>query len=239
MRVLITGVPGWLGGRFLEILLKGFEGEGPINDWKIRCLVLPGQDISFIEDLAKIKPVEIAYSDVTKKESLRGAVKDVDTVFHITGLIHPKKIKELYQINSYGTLNLLNEAFYAGVKRFIYISSNSVGGVNKDHHILMKETDEPRPYLNYGKSKYYAECIVRGFQETGKIETVILRPCWFYGPNQPKRQTKFFQMIQKGNPLVFGDGLNLRSMSYVDNTSAAMILAAERKEAAGATYWIA
>ncbi len=103
----------------------------------------------------------------------------------------------------------------------------------------MKETDEPRPYLNYGKSKYYAECIVKSFQETGKMETVILRPCWFYGPNQPKRQTKFFQMILKGNPLVFGDGMNLRSMSYVDNTSAAMILAAERKEAVGATYWIA
>ena len=239
MRVLITGVPGWLGGRFLEILVKGFENEGPVNDWKIRCLVLPGQDVSFIAALAKEKPIEIAYGDVTKKESLKNAVKDIDTVFHITGLIHPKKIKELYQINSCGTLNLINEAFYAGVKRFIYISSNSVGGINKHRHILMKETDEPRPYLNYGKSKYYAECVVRGFQETGKMETVILRPCWFYGPNQPKRQTKFFKMIQKGKPLVFGDGMNLRSMSYVDNTIEAMLLAAARKEADGATYWIA
>jgi nucleoside-diphosphate-sugar epimerase len=71
------------------------------------------------------------------------------------------------------------------------------------------------------------------------METVILRPCWFYGPNQPKRQTKFFKMIQKGNPLVFGSGLNFRSMSYVDNTSQAMILAATKKEAVGNTYWIA
>lgn len=46
-------------------------------------------------------------------------------------------------------------------------------------------------------------------------------------------------MIEKGNPIVFGDGLNFRSMSYVDNTSQAMLLAATRKEAAGQTYWIA
>lgn len=239
MRVLITGVPGWLGGRFLEILVKGFKNEGPINDWKIRCLVLEGMNISFINNLSQYKKIEIVFGDVTKKETLKNAVKGIDVVFHVTGLIHPKKIKELYQINTIGTLNLISEAFYAGVKRFIYISSNSVGGTNLNHHILMKEDNQPRPYMNYGLSKYYAECIVKSFQETRKIETVILRPCWFYGPNQPKRQTKFFKMIQKGSPIIFGNGLNFRSMSYMDNTSQAMILAATKKEAIGQTYWIA
>jgi len=239
MRVLITGVPGWLGGRFLEILVQGFDGKGPANDWKLRCLVMPGVDASFISNLAKEKPVEIVYGDVTRKETLRDAVKDVDIVFHIVGIIHPKKIRDLYAINTTGTLNLINEAFYAGVSRFVHISSNSVAGTNLKRHLLMKEEDEPRPYMNYGLSKYYAECIVNSYQESGKMSTVILRPCWFYGPNQPKRQTTFFKMIQQGNPVVFGSGLNFRSMSYVDNTSQAMILAATKKEAAGQTYWIA
>jgi nucleoside-diphosphate-sugar epimerase len=239
MKVLITGVPGWLGGRFLEILVNGFENEGPVNDWQIRCLVLPGQDASFITNLSKVKNIEITYGDVTKIETLRDAVRGVDIVFHVTGIIHAKKIKDLYAINTQGTLNLLTQAYQAGVKRFIYISSNSVAGTNLKHHILMKEGDEPRPYLNYGSSKYHAECIVNNFHVEGKMETVILRPCWFYGPNQPKRQTKFFKMIQKGNPIVFGSGLNFRSMSYVDNTSQAMLSAAAKKEAAGQTYWIA
>lgn len=239
MRILITGVPGWLGGRFLEILVRGFHGEGPLNDWKIRCLVLPGEDTSFISGLSGEKRLEVVQGDVTRKETLKEAVKDVDIVFHIVGIIHPKKIKDLYLINTIGTSNLITESFYAGVKRFVHISSNSVGGTNPKRHILMKEDDEPRPYMNYGLSKYYAECVVRSFQETGKIETVILRPCWFYGPNQPKRQTKFFKMIQKGKPIVFGNGLNFRSLSYVDNTSQAMVLAATRQEAAGQTYWIA
>lgn len=241
MRVLITGVPGWLGGRFLEIITEGRDPNLANAQWKIRCLVLPGQDDSFIKELqAKTaRPIEIVYGDVTKKESLKTALKDTDIVFHITGIIHAKKIRDLYSVNTIGTLNLISEAFSAGVKRFIYVSSNSVAGTNLKHHQLMNESDEPRPYMNYGLSKYHAECIVRGFQESAKMETVILRPCWFYGPNQPKRQTKFFTMIQKGNPLVFGSGFNLRSMSYVDNTSQAMILAAAKREAVGQVYWIA
>ncbi len=239
MRVLITGVPGWLGGRFLEILVNGFENEGPINDWRLRCLVQEGLDATFINNLSQHKKIEIVYGDVTKKHTLKDAVSDVDVIFHIVGIIHPKKIKDLYLINTQGTLNLIQEAFYAGVERFIHISSNSVAGTNAKHHILMREIDEPRPYMNYGLSKYHAECIVNSFQEDTKIETVILRPCWFYGPNQPARQTRFFTMIQKGNPIVFGSGLNFRSMSYVDNTSLAMILAASKREAVGNTYWIA
>jgi nucleoside-diphosphate-sugar epimerase len=239
MKVLLTGVPGWLGGRFLEILTKGFDAKGPLNDWKLRCLVLPGMDTSFIAALAKERPVEIVYGDVTKKETLKEAVRDIDIIFHITGLIHPKKIKELYAINTLGTLNLISEAYAAGAARFIYISSNSPAGTNPKRDVLLKEDDPARPYMNYGLSKYYAECIVRNFQESGRMETVILRPCWFYGPNQPKRQTKFFNMIAKGNPIVFGSGFNFRSMSYVDNTAQAMLLAAERQEAVGQTYWVA
>lgn len=239
MRVLLTGVPGWLGGRFLEILVKGFEDEGPVNDWQIRCLILPGIDTSSINELNGIKKVEKTTGDVTKADTLKEAVKDIDIVFHIAGVIHPKKVRELFEINTQGTENMLKVSLEAGVKRFIYISSNSVSGTNARRDVLMAEKDAPRPYLNYGISKFKAECAVRRFQDTGKLDTVILRPCWFYGPNQPARQTKFFNMIKKGNPLMFGDGQNLRSLSYVDNTSEAMLLAAEKEAAVGETYWVA
>jgi len=239
MRVLVTGVPGWLGGRFLEILVKGFDDEGPPNDWDVRCLVLEGLDSTFVDELSKVKKIEKVIGDVTRIESLAEAVKDVDIVFHSVGLIHPKRIKQLYQVNTLGTENMLRASLSAGVTRFIYISSNSVAGTNKYRHRLMTEQDAPNPYMNYGLSKYYAECAVNNFQRSGRIETVILRPCWFYGPNQPARQTTFFTMIQKGNPIMFGDGWNLRSMSYVDNTSQAMLLAAESKKAVGQTYWVA
>jgi nucleoside-diphosphate-sugar epimerase len=68
---------------------------------------------------------------------------------------------------------------------------------------------------------------------------VILRPCWFYGPNQPERQSRFFNMIKGGHPIVVGKGDNLRSMSYIDNIVQAMLLAEKVEKAAGRTYWIA
>jgi nucleoside-diphosphate-sugar epimerase len=68
---------------------------------------------------------------------------------------------------------------------------------------------------------------------------VVLRPCWFYGPDQPARQTTFFTMIKDGKAPILGDGESRRSMSYVDNTSLGLLLAAARPAAAGQTYWIA
>lgn len=239
MRVLITGAPGWLGNRFLEILVNGWEGKGPLNNWDLRCLVMEGIDTSFLRDLAKSKPVECVTGDITRPASLKKALQDVNLVFHIAGLIHPKRIRDVYTINTEGTRNVLQASLDAGVKRFIHISSNSVAGVNGSRDRLMTETDPERPYLNYGISKSLAEKAVRNAQASGRIETVILRPCWYYGPNQPLRQTTFFKMIKKGDPLIFGDGSALRSMSYVDNTSQALLLAAEKPQAGGQTYWIA
>jgi nucleoside-diphosphate-sugar epimerase len=134
---------------------------------------------------------------------------------------------------------MLRASVEAGVKRFIYVSSNSVAGTTGYVTKLMTEEDPPNPYLNYGISKLRAEYLVNEFWQDRKIDTVILRPCWFYGPHQPWRQTFFFKMIKKGNPLLIGRGQNLRSMSYTDNVVQALLLAAENPAAKGETYWIA
>jgi nucleoside-diphosphate-sugar epimerase len=239
MKVLVNGTPGWLGNRFLEVLAKGFDGRQSPVDWSLRCLVLKGTDPAFIRSLSARKPIEVVEGDVTDPRTLEEAVRGVDVVFHLVGLIHPSRIRQLYEVNSIGTSNMLEASARGGVRRFVFISSNSVAGTNPDPRRLMTEDDPPRPYLNYGRSKYRAEQSVAEFHRSGRLETVILRPCWYYGPNQPERQTTFFRMIKKGNPILFGSGETLRSMSYVDNTCRAMLLAAESPKAAGQTYWIA
>jgi nucleoside-diphosphate-sugar epimerase len=239
MNVLITGGAGWLGSRFVEVLSIGYGGKGKINSWGIKCLVHPNDDTRFLKKLQKKnKRLSVVYGDITKREDIAGLLAGINIVFHIAGLVHPRKIKELYEVNTEGTQNLLLEAERAGAKRFVYVSSNSVAGTNTKKHIPLTEETSPNPYMAYGKSKYMAENLVNNFNCINGMETVILRPCWFYGPNQPARQTTFFKMIARGNPLVFGDGSSIRSMSYVDNTVQAMLLAAEKKAAIGQTYWI-
>src|SRR5512142_3088880 len=83
------------------------------------------------------------------------------------------------------------------------------------------------------------ELVVREQQARGSIETVIVRPPWFYGPNQPPRQTLFFQMIRDGKAPIVGSGENLRSMGYIDNLCQGLMLAANVERAKGQTYWLA
>ncbi len=229
VKALVTGAPGWLGTPFVEMLCK--------NDYDVRCLVLGGFDTSNLEKLG----VEVARGDVTRPETLEGVTGDIDTVFHAVGIIHPKffKTNDWLDVNFLGTRNVLVDAIGSGVRRFVYISSNSVGGTNYTKELLMNEYTLPRPYMGYGKSKTKSERMINEVFTLGDIETVILRPCWFYGPGQPRRQTKLMQMIQNGKVPLFGNGQNLRSMTYISSLCEALMLAGKKDQAKGETYWIA
>ena len=235
-RVLVTGAPGWLGSSLVEALAKGFR-SGPVDHSpeSVRIVALPGSDARSLTETGK---VEVATADLRDRRLPDGMLDGIDTVFHCAGIIHARRIPELYAVNVDATRNLLEAAVAAKVRRFVFVSSNSPAGLNASPTQLMLEEDPPRPYLNYGLSKLQSEWLVNDAHRAGRIEGVIVRPCWFYGPNQPLRQTTFFKMIKKGHPPIVGKGDNLRSMSYVDNTVQGLMLAREVPRAAGQTYWI-
>jgi nucleoside-diphosphate-sugar epimerase len=241
---LITGVPGWLGTRLTRVLAEGLEDVEMFRegnpDRLIRCLVLPDQDTT---PIISIKGrVELIKGDLTKPESLSGFFKDAEgaTLFHCAGVIHPDKgVRQFYDVNVEGTRTLIESAQNCGVKRLIHVSSNSPIGCNPSRSHLFDESSPCSPYMNYGKSKKLGEDLVNEAGNTGKIETVIIRPPWFYGPDQPPRQTLFFQMIRDGKAPIVGDGENRRSMAYVDNICQGLLLCEKVQEAKGQTYWIA
>jgi nucleoside-diphosphate-sugar epimerase len=102
----------------------------------------------------------------------------------------------------------------------------------------MTENGPDRPYTDYGKSKWKAEQIVKKFQNEKKLQTIILRPCWFYGPNPGPIMIELINRIKNGRPPIFGDGSNLRTMSYIENTVEAILLAINNDRTNGNTYWI-
>lgn len=239
--VLVTGAAGWLGSRLVESLLRGLpehdELKTPPTDLRIRVLLLPGQDGTAFRKLSE--RIEIVTGDIRNAADCAKFCADAKgaILFHTAGIIHPKRVREFYDINRDGTTNLLDAAIAAGLKRAVVVSSNSPCGCNPHPDHLFDELSPFNPYMHYGRSKMEMELAIR--ERAAKLETVIIRAPWFYGPNQPQRQTLFFQMIRDGKGPIVGSGNNLRSMAYVDNLCQGLVLAAIRERAAGQVYWIA
>jgi nucleoside-diphosphate-sugar epimerase len=242
-QVLITGATGWLGRALIHAMTVGLsdveEFARPSPGLSIRILVPPGAAADPIR--CRADGIEIVVGDVrdawTCADFCRGA--GGAALIHAAGVIHPRRAREFYEINVEGTANLLAAAGAAGVRRAVVVSSNSPCGCNPHPDHLFDEDSPYRPYLGYGRSKMLMESEARKVHADGGLETVILRPPWFYGPFQPPRQTTFFRMIKAGSVPIVGSGENLRSMAYVDNLCQAVLLAASRTAAAGRTYWIA
>ncbi len=242
--VIVTGAPGWLGTRLVQSLVNGVVDVptlGP-SDRRIRCLVLPDADSSELEALGK--QVAIVRGDVTNPASLEALFADDfgkgSTVFHAAGIIHPTRgVKQLHDVNTLGTGNVIEAAKKQSVRRFVHVSSNSPIGTNPNNDHVFDESAPYNPYLEYGRTKMLAEEIVTRAHETGDIETVTIRPPWFYGPGQPPRQTLFFEMVRDGKAPIVGNGQNRRSMAYVDNICQGLLLCERVEKAAGQVYWIA
>lgn len=241
---LITGMPGWLGTRLVRTLLDGIPGDTvlaePDRNRRIRCLVMPGSATA----AAGLWPdrVAIVAGDLRDPASAAALCRDAEgaTLFHCAGVIHPARTtRELFAVNADGTRVVLQAAEDAGVRRAIVISSNSPFGFNPNGAPLFDEESPYRPYMAYGRSKMQMERIVHEFQERGKLEAVIVRPPWFYGPDQPLRQTTFFRMIRRGAAPIVGSGENRRSMTYIDNLCQALVLCERTPAAKNRTYWIA
>jgi nucleoside-diphosphate-sugar epimerase len=223
---LVTGAPGWLGTKLIERLMN--DGR------KVRCLVMNGLDSSYLVKLG----ADIFYGDIKDRISIRNAVKNVETVFHCAAVEHTFRAKECYDVNVEGTRKLLEESSKAGVEKFIFVSSNAASGGNVDRGTPIVEDDDNRPHSHYGKSKDLAEKLVKKFHKSGKLRTVIIKPCWFYGPDLPEKMLFLVRMVERGNPLIFGKGDALKSMTYIGNVVDALLLAESGEKAEGQTYFI-
>lgn len=239
---LVTGANGWLGRRVVQALVAGLPDspELPRASGNVRCLVLPGSDVSMLRPLGN--RAEVFEGDITQPASLAAFFAGAGgaTLYHCAGLIHPPRLtRHLYRVNVIGTRAVLAGATAAGVRRIVHVSSNSPIGTNRSASDTFDESASFNPYMKYGRTKMQAEELLQAEVKRGAIEGVIIRPPWFYGPGQPPRQTRFFSMIRAGRAPIVGSGENRRSMAYVDNICQGMLLAATNERASGNVYWIA
>ena len=233
--ILITGANGWLGLGLAEWISKQKNEQTS----EIRALVLPNSDS---QKLRAILPnVRIFSGDLSNGSGLVDFFDGAEgaRLIHTAGVIHPKKVQEFYAVNRDGTSRLLEAAASAGLWRAVVVSSNSPCGCNPHPDHLFDESSPYNPYMNYGRSKMEMELNALNLHATGRIEVVVIRAPWFYGPNQPPRQKLFFEMVRDGKAPIVGNGENKRSMAYIENLAQGLFLAAESPVAGGKAYWIA
>ncbi len=231
--LLITGFPGWLGNRMLDVMMNGDPfGNNAINR-KIRLLVQP----RFKGLISLPENFEIVYGDIINKDDLRIALKNVKAVYHLAGVIYPKKISSFSKVNYEGTKNLVDVCIEQGVRRILFMGTDSICGYGRSKRIF-DEHEPARPYKNYGKSKYAGEKYILDKTTEGLVDGTSLRGFWFFGPFMPERNLNFFKMFYWKRQLVFGNGKNFRSISHVDNIIQAFIKAEKNKNTFGKWYWI-
>jgi nucleoside-diphosphate-sugar epimerase len=232
--LLVTGVPGWLADAFLRSL-----GRDPISDVsRVRCLVQTSSSLDGLEPKNRWGiEAEVVRGDLQDTASLAQAVAGVDYVIHGAAIMHVRRIEEFYAINTQGTRNLAWAAAKAGVRRFVYLSTNAAAGRGDAPERLVRETDADNPLSHYGRSKWLGERSL--FDAPGHMERTVLRPCMFYGPPVPRRHVDVYRRIAHGWMPLVGSGKYARSLTYIDNLLQGVRLALSKSSAASQIYNIA
>ena len=239
-RALVTGGAGCVGSNLVVELLR--------RGWQVRAL----DDFSAgkHEHLKGIPSdrFELREGDIRNLQVCEQACRDMEYVFHQAAIRSVSRSMDdpqaTNEVNVRGTLNMLQAAQKAGVRRFVYASSSSVYG--DATQLPQEETQRPQPVSPYAVSKLAGENYCLSFAKTTKLETVSLRYFNVYGPNQDPESKysllipAFLAQAGRGEPFeVHGDGLQARDFSFVGDVVAANLLAAQTPNVSGEIFNVA
>ncbi|HJT55788.1 MAG TPA: NAD-dependent epimerase/dehydratase family protein [Ktedonobacteraceae bacterium] len=224
MKVLITGATGLLGSHLIKELQQ--RGE------HIRALVLPVENA----DTLLAQGVEVVRGDVTDASTLGPAVKDIDLVFHLAGMMGVwRPLADYRLVNVTGAENLYRAAQAAHVRRFVHTSSHTVYGLGHGRFMTEKDALKPDPDP-YSITKAEGDRLMRRLMLNSDVETVILRPGTFFGPGDRLHFGRMAQKMKDGKGLILGKGDNALPFCYVTDVVQGFLLAAYHENAPGNVY---
>ena len=219
MRILITGIYGFLGTHLAERLQFDNEIIGINQSNQNKNFELP--DIKIIE------------GDISNKNTLESINTDIDLIFHFgspTSVVLFKEDPIKYFDNTInGMKNILEFAKINSIKKLIYPSSGSVYANNSPPH---DENVIPKPSNKYGIAKVECENLAKKYVD--KVNSIGLRIFAAYGPGEEKKQNLssvinlFLNDVSKNNvPVIFGDGKQTRDFIYIEDVVTGILNSAE------------
>jgi UDP-glucose 4-epimerase len=224
-RVLVTGGAGFIGSHLVEALTALGASVAVLDD------LSAGRS----ENLAPFPRVDFHHASILDRAALARAMDGANYVFHQAAMasvpLSVERPREFYEVNVTGTLNVLQAAAAARVRRVMFAASSSAYG---DSEVLPKvESMVPMPMSPYASSKTAGEGLMRAWSNCYGLDTVALRYFNIFGPRQTADSAyaaviaAFAKAMLGGKrPTIFGDGGQSRDFTYVQNAVHANLLAA-------------
>ncbi|MBD5186119.1 MAG: NAD-dependent epimerase/dehydratase family protein [Bacteroides sp.] len=207
MRILITGVHGFVGSNLVEALKNEHE--------------IYGLDIVSRHKAGLVKTFSWEELD-------HGSLPEVDAIIHLAGKAHDTKNKSEADVYFKVNTDLTKKIFdyfssHKGIKRFIFFSSVKAA-VDKVEGDILTEEVVPCPVGPYGESKVQAENhILQKLSAASELyagrSVVIMRPCMIHGPGNKGNLNLLYSVVAKGIPWPLGAYENKRSFTSIDNLS--------------------
>ncbi len=225
MNVLITGATGFIGSLTADILAA--------HGHNIRCNIRKSSNLRWLKD----KKYELVNVDFQDLESIRLAVQDIDVIYHIAGATFARDEAEFMRSNRDATKNLLEVTYKEcpNLKRFLFVSSQTVAGPSSSLDKPVTEDMKPNPLTAYARSKKAAEDEVLKFND--KMPITIVRSPAVYGPRDTAI-LDMYKIVQKGIGPLIGMKPKFISLIHGEDLARGIIMAAESPNTLGEIYYV-
>jgi UDP-glucose 4-epimerase len=225
MKYVVIGGGGFIGSHLTEALINRHK----------EVAVFDRSSALYLNELSK-KGAEIVTGDFLVTESLRGAIKNADIIFHLISTTVPKTSNDNLafdiESNLIGTINMLNIARQEGVSKVVFSSSGgTVYGIPRE--VPIAENHPTNPISSYGIVKLAIEKYAYLFWKLYNLDFCILRIANAYGERQLTKDSQGIipSLISKGlekqEIQVWGDGSIVRDYIHVSDIVSAFIMASE------------
>lgn len=198
MKILITGVHGFVGSNLVEYL----KGENEIY----------GLDIVSLEKDGIVKT--FSWDDLDT-----GLVPAVDAIIHLAGKAHDTKNKSAadvyFRVNTGLTQNIFDYFMASGAKKFIFFSTAKAAADRVEG--VLTEDVVPSPVGPYGESKIKAEEYILSHDLPNDKQVYIFRPCMIHGPGNKGNLNLLYSVVRKGIPWPLGAFENRRTFTSIEN----------------------
>ena len=214
MKVLITGVAGFIGSNLANSLLKN----------NIQVVGVDNLSYGILDQVPK--DVEFHQMDIRDK-NISDIFDHIDYVFHLAAknciTDCQEEPIETFDINVNGTINIFEAAIKKNIKKVIYAESSSVyeGATS-----LPSKESEVFPESIYAISKITTNFLAKEYGKSKGLVTTGLRYFNVYGPRQDYRRTIppvfsafIINLLNGKQPTIFGDGSKKRDFVYVDDVN--------------------